>query len=652
MGSLPELEKGTLLSENTELYRRGYDILWNRQRWELRQRKYYLMRKEGIRRSRKPFPTAADLHLALIDEHINKLKPFTMAQVTGQEKLATFYSLRQQLAEITSSAADFFSFEIKERSNLLRVLETVVDTMWLRGRGIIKAFVDPFEDYKICHENIDPLFLLMPDDCNDFDDAYEWVHVRQINVHNFRLDRRYCQEYRNSDGSINESTLKKICGGPDAVTRLKTQRGRDFDMIQEDKEIREGYTHTANADTIIIWDHYIKTMGGYICYPYCPVAMDIVVRKPYGIPYKVQGKVSPGFVSFPAEITDEGWYSPRGAAEKVADMEIYGSKAWNAKADAITFFNTPLLTSEQPISNPANFRWAPGEYIPGNARAIQFGQPSISFDQEISFARGEAEQRVMMPDMAIEKPNQRGNEKRTAKEVNVASSLAQVGTNHQNGIFKQSLSVLFRHDWGLMLQYKRKQLTYFVSEDLQTVPEQALHEEYLIYPGGATDDWDKTQRIAKAQQRFQELKGVPNVNQDELVRDLLASDDARLVKRLLVPSNIKAATEAEDEAQEITSMMVTHFAAPVKPGEDHLTRIKTILQLLMSHGQKGIPVDKLAQQRIQQHLAAHMQYLKQMNPKAAAEVVKMIRAAEKAPMQTAPPPRVQPQPAPSPMAML
>lgn len=620
------------MSDNSQLYRRGFDILQNRQRWELRQRKYYLMRSEGIRRTRKPFPTAADLHLALIDEAISKLKPFTLAQVTGQEKLATFCSLRQQLAELTSSAADFFSFEIKERSNLLRVLETVVDTMWLRGRGIIKAYVDPFDDYKLVHENIDPLFLLMPDDCNDFDDAYEWVHVRQINVAKFKLDRRYCQDYRGDDGEIYSNTLEKLCGGKDAVDRLKTQRGRDFDMIQEDKEIREGYTHTSNADTIIIWDHYIKTMGGYVVYPYCPVAMDVVIRKPYGIPYKVQGKVSPGFFSFPAEVKDEGWYSPRGVAEKIADMEIYACKVWNAKADGITFFNTPMLTSEQPIQNPANFRWAPGEYIPGNAKAVQFGQPSISFDQEIMFARGEAEQRAMMPDMAIEKPSQRGSEKRTAKEVNVASSLAQVGTNHSASIFKQSLCSLFRHDWGLMLQYKRKQLNYFVSEDLQTVPEAALHEEYLIYPGGATDDWDKAQRMNKANGRFQELKGAPNVNQDELVRDLLASDDARLVKRLLMPANIKAATEAEDEAQEITSMMVTHFAAPVKPGEDHLTRIKTLLQFLMSAGPKAIPLDPLAKQRLQGHLAEHMKYLKAMNPKAASEVMKMIQTAEKMPM--------------------
>lgn len=648
------------MSDVGELYRRGYDILSNRQRYELKQRKYYLARHEGIRRTRKPFPTAADLHLALIDETINKLKPFTLAQVTGTEKLAVFVAMKQQLAEHTASAGDFFSFELKERSNFLRVLETVVDTMWLRGRGIMKAYVDPFDDYRVVHENIDPLFLLMPDDCNDFEDAYEWIHVRQINVAKFKLDRRYCQEYREEDGLISRSVLEKMCGGADAVERLKTQRGRDFDLVQEDKEIREGYTHTANADTIIIWEHVVQTRGGYVVYPYCPVAMDVVVRKPYGIPYKVNGKVSAGYFSFPAEVKDEGWYAPRGVAEKIFDNEIYACKVWNAKADSITFFNTPMLTSETPIQNPANYRFAPGEYMPGNARAVQFGQPAMSFDQEIMFTRGEAEQRVMMPDMAIEKPSQRGNEKRTAKEVSVAASLGQVGQNHSASVFKQSLSQLFRHDWGLMLQYKRKSLAYFMAEDLQTVPQDALHEEYLIYPGGATDDWDKNQRMAKASQRFQELKGAPNVNQDELVRDLLASDDARLVKRLLVPSNIKAATEAEDEAQEITSMMVTHFAAPVKPGEDHMTRIKTLLQFLMGHGQKGMPVDNMAKQRIQQHLAAHMQYLKQQNPKAAAEVVKMIRAAEKAPMQQAPqaqPQRPQipqrtPQPAASGMSMI
>jgi len=617
-----------------DLFGRAWQILQDRQDWENKQRRYYVMRHDGLRRRNKPFPSAADLHLALVDEAISKLKPFTLAQVTSAPRLASFVAMRQQLQETSDSSADFFSFELRERSNFFKILESMVDTMWLRGRGIIKAYVDPFDDYKIIHENVDPLYLLMADTANDFDDADEWVHVRQISVQKFKRDRRYFNRFNTEENESDTNyKISLMRGGKDALNRLKTQRGRDFDEIQIDKEYREGFTHSASADTIILWEHYVRTMGGIMVYTYCPVAMDVEVRKPFGVPYKVRGKVTAPFFSFVAEIKDEGWYSPRGVAEKIADKEIYACKLWNAKADAITYFNTPMFTSDTPIQNPSNYRQVPGEYIPNNIKPVQFGQPAFSFDSEINFARGEAEIAAQMPDLGIEKANQGRSEKRTAREISVAASLSQVGQNHFGYIFKDCLSKLLRFDWALCLQYKRNNLTYFVAEDLKTLPEQALHDEYLITPAGNLDDWDRGQKMQRAVQRFQALRGAPNVNQDELVKDILSADDARLVKRLLIPSQQKAASEAEDENYQITSMIVTHFPAPVKPEEDHITRIKTIVQFLQAQGAKNKTVDPLAKQRIQEHLVQHLQILKQLQPVAYKQIVMELKQLEQQPMQ-------------------
>jgi hypothetical protein len=160
----------------------------------------------------------------------------------------------------------------------------------------------------------------------------------------------------------------------------------------------------------------------------------------------------------------------------------------------------------------------------------------------------------------------------------------------------------------------------------------------LITPGGSTDDWDRQQKQQQSTQRFELLKGVPNVNQDELVSDVLESYDSRLVKKLLIPQQQKAASEAEDETQEITSMMVTHFPAPVAPNEDHLTRIKTLLQFLHAQGVKGRQVDPLARQRIQEHLKAHMDLLKKLQPQAYKALLMQIKQQEQQPMQPKPQP--------------
>jgi len=611
-----------------QLYARAWQILQDRNDWEQKQRRFYIMRHDGLRRRAKPFPSAADLHIALVDEAISKLKPFTLSQVFSSPRLATFVAMRKQLQQITESASDFFTFEMRQRSNFVKVLETCVDTMLLRGRGIIKSYVDPYDDYRIVHENVDPLFLLMSDTADNFDDADEWVHVRQMSVPKFKRDRRFFNrvEEEMSDGELNKK-INLLRGGKDAADRLKTQRGRDFDTIQMDKEIREGVTHSISSDTIIIWEHYVRTLGGITVYTYAPVAMDVEIRKPYGVPYKVGGRVSAPFFSFQMEIKDDGWYSPRGVAEKIADKEIYACKMWNAAADAITFLNTPMITSDTPLQNPANYRMVPGEYIPGNVRPVQFGQPAMSYGEQIMFARGEAELSAQMPDYGIEKPGQSKGEKRTATENNRIASLQSVNQNHAGSIFKECLMKLFRHNWGLILEYKRASLTYFISEDLQSLPEQAMHDEYLITPGGAADDWDKQSKLQKAVQRYEALKGAPNINQDELVKDVLDADDGRLSKRLLMPQNQRLAMEAEDEAMEIV-ILTDGFPASVKPGEDHLTRIQVLLGWMQKQGMQRKPVDPIAKQRIHQHLIEHLKYLQQLNPQAYKGLMQQIKQAE------------------------
>lgn len=618
-------------NDASQLFSQGFKILNDRQNWQNRQRKWYIMRNEGLRRARKPFPQAADLHLKLVDEKVNQKKAFTLAQAFGQESLAQFVCLKQQLADKTKSAQDFFSFEMKHRTNFMRQLQFAVDAMWLRGRGIIKAYVDPFDDYRIVHENVDPLYLLMPDDVNGFEDSYEWIHVRQMNVAKFKQDRRWCQDYRNDNG-IDGRTLKKICGGADAADRLRSQRGLNFELIQEDKELVDGYTHSNNSDTIIIWEHYIRTMGGLTVYSYCPVAVDVCIRKPFGVPYKVAGRISAPFFSFVAEVAAEGWYAPRGVAEKVADNEIYGSKVWNAKADAITFLNTPQFTSEVGVQNPANYRMAPGEVLPPGIKPAIYGAPPVSFDQEIQFARMEAELAAQTPNASIPNDRRKGRDHPTAKQVQVEASLGQVATTNEGTIFKDDLSKLYAHDWGLMLQYKRKELTFFISDDLQVMPEDALHGDYLILAGGATDDWDKSQRMQRAADRYETLIGKPNVNQDELLSEYLAADDTRLVKKLLVPQQQKQASEAADENTEINDMCPgpnrPSFPVQVQAGQDHYTRCKVILAWLDAAHKMGTPSSPSEKQRLMQHFGQHLQYLKKLQPQQFKEIVGQLKQME------------------------
>lgn len=594
-----------------ELFSQANGVVLGRAVWEQKQRLYYEMRHDGIRRRNKPWPGAADLHFPLVDMTIGKSKPFWGSQALGTEKIAAFVSLQEQLSALTTAAADFFDFELKQNSNFQGELIRSIDTLLMRGRGVIKATVDPFDGYKIVCESVDPIHIIMADGADDFEDADWFVHVMHLTVPSYKRNRRYEQD-------------------PDLVKAITGSK--DFDQtsyLERIKEIHEGVNISMTPNQIILWEHYEKTMGGWIVHTYSPHAPDRIIRRPYGVPFKVGGKTSCPFYSWKTEIKDKGWYSPRGLAETNAHFEQYCCKLWNEKTDAMTFSNRPVFTSENQISNTANLRWHPGEFIPGNVKQVQTSPPAFSFDQEIAFTRSVAEQRSRLPDFGIQEPGGQGSQggPRTATENNRISTLQTVATDFDGRIFRMDLAKLYRHLWGLMLQFKRDNVSYYAGGELKTLPDQALHDAYLIMPDGAPDQWNKQLRVQRAQQRLQMYKGAPNVDQDALVRSALSADDPKFALEAFIPSNVKAGSEAEDEAMEI-SIMKDGFPAQVKPNEDHVTRIHVLLSWLQKQSMTGAAVDPVAKQRVQQHMVQHWMYLKKMQPEAAKQLLQQIAQME------------------------
>lgn len=594
-----------------KLFEQASAVVAGRATWERKQSLYYQMRHDGLPRAGKPWPNAADLHFPLVDMNIRKSKPFWEAQAAGTERLAGFVSLRGQAEAETSAAADYFDFELKQHTNFETELVRAIDTMLLRGRGVLKVTTDPFDGHRIVADAIDTPFILMADGADDFADADWFVHVRHLTVAGYQRDRRYAQD-------------------PELLRQIRGRRDLDLtsDYWQE-KEQREGINFSRQDNQVILWEHWVRTLGGWTVHTYSPQAADLGVRKPFGCPYRLAGKPSLPFFSFKTEIKDKGWYSPRGIAELNAPFEWYATTLWNEKTDAMTLANRPVLTSEQQLANTGNIRWVPGEIIPGNIKGVEMPRPAFSFDQEIAFARATAEQVTMMPDFGIEHPGQAGQTggKRTATENNRIASLQSVGTESNGRIFRRDLAKVYRHVWGLLLQFKREDLGYYIAGELKTLPEQALHDAYLITPDGAPDQWNKQLRLQRAQARLQLFANHPSVDQDGLAYDVLAADDPAIAQKLFVPRDLAAAGEAEDEAVEIM-LLADGFPAAVKPNENHAVRIGVLRAWLQKQTALGIPVNPVAQQRVQQHLAAHFHLLRRLQPEAARMVLQQIQQEE------------------------
>jgi len=573
--------------------------------WETKQRIFSTMRHEGLRRRNKPFPTASDGHYPEIDMAIRKQKPFWLGQVTAGNRLASFISLVEQADALSEAAADWFNYKLFQRSAFLQKIRTVVDTMLLRGRGVLKVRTDPFNKHELVFEAVDPMFLIVPEIAADIDVADEFVHIQHWTPAKYEANRLFDQD---------PATLQAIRGAQSTDTLLQ---------YTLDKELREGITHSTDNNKIVLWEHWVKSSNGYTVYTYSPQNPDLKIREPYGCPYKVDGEPACPFISFAAEIKDEGWYSPRGLGELLAPVEAYLTKLWNEKADAITFSNRPVLTADGDIPNIANIRWQPGEIIPMNLRGVQMPAPPLSYDQEMMFARGIGEQQAMTPDFGIVQPDGSGGKARTATENDRISALQSAGMNDNALMFRDSLTKVYRLCWALLAQFKGGDFSYYAAGRLGVLPEAALHLSYLIMPDGSPDGWNAQRKAQRALARLQAYQGNPNVSAEELTKEALYADDPRLALKAFIPTNQKANSEAEDEAVEIL-VLAEGYPAAVMPGEDHATRILVDLGWLSKQGLHGVPVDPVARQRVQEHLALHWQYLRKTDPEAAKDLGRKI----------------------------
>jgi hypothetical protein len=589
----------------------------DRSTWETRQRLFYEMRHNGLRRKSKPFPGAADLHFPLSDTIVGKLKPYYAEQLFATDTLATFVCKRAQDSALTSAAAKWFDYQTKQRTNLEVEILSTIDWMLMSGRSVLKVYWDA-EQKRVAYDAVDPMRIILPRHTVNLATADRLVHVMPMSVEAYRRNTLYNQD---------PEFIKKITG--------KGVIGEKHDKagLSLIKASREGITFGSTSDEIIIWEVFSRTESGkWQVETFSPLEPEEDVRKKIGFPYN-HGLLP--FVDFFYEVKDKGWFSSRGVVEQVAPFESSLCKLWNEKHDAMTFYNRPLFRSSTQIPNAANLEFRPGQILPYDIQPVHHGQPPMSFDQEMLSTRQVAEQRMAVPDYGM---NQvlNASDRRTAREIGEISQMSANVTDLRMRIFRRSLGAVYQQSWELHLQYNKQDLVFCIGEELGQVDEKALHGDYQITPTGSADGVNKAFNMQKAVQRFQMFRDDPFINQGELRKTILESDDVALTRRLFVDPMLTQATQQEDQAQEI-SILNIGFPARVLPSDDHQLHIETLIQYLESRQALGEPVNPMAQQRIMEHIGKHLEALDQENPKLARQIRKVLMTMAQSQEQQQPP---------------
>ena len=621
---------------DTDLESQIRDALKGRSTWEQRQTVFYEMRHQGLRRAHKPFPGAADLHFPLADTQIEKLKPFYFAQLYATETFAALICKRPgQDSALTTAAAQWFDYKLRTKSNFQTESLIAIDRMLGSGAAALKIYWDAkrkqlrFSAPQVTH-------IILPTWTEDIQEADWLVHVQQLSEAQYLADPRYNQDTE-FVGSIK---------GTGQNTTAESNTG-----LKQQTERREGVTCGSTDEMIVLWEIYQldHSTGTWTIKTRSPLAFDKPVREDFGLPYE-HGKLP--FVLCMAEVKEQGCFSSRGVTEILAPFETSACKLWNEKHDYMSFVNRPLYHTDKDIPNVGNIQLRPGQILPFGLSVVEQPSPPLSFDDEMNRIRETAEYRLALPDFGV--LQDKGGH-RTATEVSQVAGQSSTVSDIRTRIFRLMLADIYAQAWALLVQYDNADLAFTVSDAVEQLDPAALHEDYEVLPNGSDQSWNRGAQLQRAMQRMQAFAQNPYINQAELVKSVLEVDDPRLVKRLFVEPQTQAATQAEEQAMEIATMLLG-FPCPVQAQDDDAVHIQTLSGFVQRRLQTGEPITPEMARLLLQHGGAHAQALEQKkNPQAkqieqqAAPVIAALGHIAQQPDQ--PPQNVVPGPGASPAAL-
>lgn len=566
-----------------------------RDQWDHRQSMFYDMRHHGLRRTQKPWPNASDVHFPLCDSIIERLKPVYFQQLFTSDLIARFVpdSSGMQTQEMTNAAALWYDYQVRHSTEFELEVLRAIDMVLLAGRSAVKVGWDA-DAQRIQFTAVPAQLLIVPYWTTKIEDADRITHVLRFSPEAYRR----AGLFRDS-----EEYMKRIIGSGDTTDSAEQE-------TRQNRYMREGLTHT-DDDSIILWEIWTRDERGTWGFEtLSPLVPEEPARARVTNPYR-HGK--PPFCPFVYEEKEAGWYSSRGLVEILATFEAELNKLWNEKNDAMTLFNRPLFRTERDLGSAQNLRWVPGQILPMGVQPVQMPSPPVSWDTQTILVRDIANNLVNVPSFPTAKLT---SEPKTATEIDAMTASSTQSADLRLRVFRRNLANLHRMTWSVLQQYNGSDLIIWVEDRLQQVPEAAIRGEYRIEPSGSADGLTRQQTHAKSIARLQLFTGSPFVNQAELTKTVLESDDAGLVKRLYVDPGQTAADQVEQQGQEIAVMMLG-IPASVSPSDDHKVHLGVLLEFALRMARMSGQSSPEAFQMFLPHASEHLKALAQTEPQEA-----------------------------------
>ena len=574
--------------ENSELYEDICEDLKDRQAWESRQILWSKMRNQGVKRTRKPWPGAADTHVPIGDTIVSKLKAYYVQWIFGPELLASFYALEDQGDSYTDSVAQWFDYQVRECSNFPTMAICAIDSLLQNGAGFLKPYWDSGKE-RLAFASIHPYFVIVPPWTQELAEADRVVHVMHMS------EADYLRSAEQRGYNTDEDYIDSIKG-----------EGKPDQKYEQSRYVAEGLSYSRLKDLIILWEVYLRQSDGQIeVQTFSPLQPDEPARAPFKLPY--QHKQIP-IIQLPYELMDPGFFSSRGVMELIQVFEASACKMWNEKLDFMSIANRPVLSTQGGSINAQNIRWEPGAVYDSVLQLVQQPPPPVNFDEEVQNNRSMAEQRVGMPDFGIGDQTDSQGQNKTATETNAITTVMQQSNDLRARVTKNSITTVFEQAWSILRQYKNDDLNYFWRKRRITLDDAAFSNSYVLRPNGSVDGYSREREIQKLMQLRQLAQGSPWIKLPEIDRKIIELMDSSWIMQVFSePQDIQQDEEMKQAVE--NSVMIDGYLPNVLPTDAHVLHLQILDGFLgwTQNPTNGVKIGPTVMPTFLQHATNHVQ---------------------------------------------
>ena len=568
-----------------------------------------------------PWPRSSNVKSGFTDTEIARFTPFLFKILYSSERVAYFRSMSQQNATFGGLVADWFDFKVKNYTDLEEEIQPCTDKLLQDGETVMKVM---WNDSKQCFyfEHVDNLFFITPSNVLRLKDSPWCVHVLQ------KSKKWILKRYKHINGI--EGFVNRV--------QERTVDDNDSNRRSENEYVREGISISPKNRDLVLWEkHYRDDEGKHrivILSPDEP-SFDFEDDRPY--PYELGDYM---FEHTKWEKIDKKMHSARGLPRLLMEADFTLTALERFKHNLMTLTLTPLLYAQGSVpGSTQNISFAPGTFLPFPVEVVKMGTPGFEIDQEIQRTLQKWERRVGMPDYTLNSAQNPG-ENRTATEVKAIGFQNNQAVDLITGNWRMFLAKIFKKAWKYVVLAKPESLTFFLDGKNQTIPPEALNDEWQITISGTAESVNREAMTQRAITLWQMCQNNPFANLGEAWKNVLQNLSPGEVDRFYQDPTERQQEQKNKTTADIGTMISTGAFMSPEPEDDLVTAGVTAMQYLvkeqqrlldpqLSQAMQGTPqASPQAVNLITQYIATCREMLKSNNKQGFAQLNQALNQIE------------------------